>query len=215
MKALTTKGVEMGRISVFNHITVDGFFAGPHGEIDWFKFITSDDDWNAYTHQQAGTEATLIFGRTTYEMMKSYWPTADAIKTDPGMANAVNKSPKVVFSKTLQRLEEGPNWKRLTLLHEIVPKDIRRLAEAGDMTILGSGTIVSQFAKLDLIDEYLLASVPIILGSGKSMFADVDTKNLDLVEARAFDNGIVLLHYQPRRDSRDIGEGPKQLGVRS
>ncbi len=69
----------MRKISVFIHLTVDGYFAGPHGEIDWFKVIKKDDEWEKYTHEQsAGSGNTLIFGRTTYEMMKSYWPTTDA-----------------------------------------------------------------------------------------------------------------------------------------
>jgi dihydrofolate reductase len=77
----------MRKISVFNHVTVDGFFAGPHGEMDWFMAMKKDDEYNAHTHEQSSrSDNTLIFGRTTYEMMKSYWPTPDAIRNDPGMA---------------------------------------------------------------------------------------------------------------------------------
>jgi dihydrofolate reductase len=189
----------MRKISVFNHVTVDGFFAGPHGEIDWFKLIKKDDEWEKYTHWQSKSGNTLMFGYTTYEMMKSYWPTPDAIKNDPEMAKVINNSPKIVFSKTLQSVEEGPNWKNITLLHEIKPEEILKLKEEEDMTILGSGTIVQQFANLNLIDEYALVVVPIILGAGKPLFKDVKNMNLKLLEARAFKNGIVLLRYQPMR----------------
>ncbi len=89
----------MRKISVFNHVTVDGFFAGPNGEIDWFKEIKKDDEWEKYTHGQAKSGSALMFGHTTYEMMKSYWPTPDAIKNNPDMAKVVNNSPKIVFSK--------------------------------------------------------------------------------------------------------------------
>jgi dihydrofolate reductase len=192
----------MRKISVFNHVTVDGFFAGPHGEIDWFKVIKKDDEWDKYTHEQSSRSGnTLIFGHTTYEMMKSYWPTPDAIKNDPDMAKVVNHSQKIVFSKTLQNVEEGANWKKIKLFHEINPEEIIRLKkqEGEDFTILGSGSIVQQFANLGLIDEYHLVIVPVILGAGKSLFKDVKKMNMKLLEAKEFKNGIVLLRYQPIR----------------
>jgi len=190
----------MRKISVFIHMTVDGFFAGPHGEIDWFKVIQKDNEYDAYTHEQSsGSGNTLIFGHTTYEMMKSYWPTPDAIKNDPGMARVVNNNPKIVFSKTLRNVEEGNNWKNIKLFHEIKPEEIIRLKEqeAEDFTILGSGSIVQQFANLGLIDEYHLVIVPVILGAGKYLFKDVKKMNLKLLGARAFKNGICLLEYRP------------------
>ncbi len=190
----------MRKISVFIHVTVDGFFAGPNGEIDWFKVIRKADEWEKYTHEQSARSGnTLIFGHTTYEMMKSYWPTPDAIKNDPGMAGVVNNSPKIVFSKTLQNAEEGPNWKNIKLFHEIKTEEITRLKEqeGENFTILGSGSLVQQFANLGLIDEYQLVVVPIILGAGKSLFKDVKTMNLKLLGSRAFKNGIVLLKYRP------------------
>jgi len=190
----------MRKISVYIHVTVDGFFAGTHGEIDWFKVINKDDEWDKYTHEQSSRSGnTLIFGHTTYEMMKSYWPTPDAIKNDPAMARVVNNSPKIVFSKTMKNLEEGPNWKNIKLLHEIKQEEIIKLKEqgGGDFTILGSGSIIQQFANFGLIDEYHLVVVPIILGAGKSLFKDVKIMNLKLLGARAFKNGIVLLKYRP------------------
>jgi dihydrofolate reductase len=186
----------MRKITVFNHVTIDGFFTGPHGEIDWFKVIKKDNEWETYTHGQSKSDNTLIFGHTTYEMMKSYWPTPDAIKNDPGMAEVVNNNPKMVFSKTLESVEEGPNWKNIQLFHEIYPEEIRNLKEKEDMTILGSGTIIQQFANLGLIDEYSLVVVPVILGVGKPLFKDVKKMKLRLHEARAFKNGVVLLHYR-------------------
>jgi dihydrofolate reductase len=191
----------MRRMSVFNHVTLDGFFAGPHGEIDWFKEIRKDDEWDTYTHEQSRSSgSTLIFGHTTYEMMKSYWSTPDAIKSDPDMAKVVNNSPKIVFSKTLQRVDEEPNWKNIRLFHEIKPEKILKLKEEEDVTILGSGTIVQQFANLGLIDEYSLVIVPIVLAAGKPLFKDVNKMNLELIEAKAFRNGIALLRYQPAKD---------------
>jgi dihydrofolate reductase len=131
--------------------------------------------------------------------MKSYWPTAGAIENDPGMAEVMNNIPKIVFSKTLQRVAEGPYWKNIALFHEIEPEEIVKLKEqeGKGITILGNGTIVQQLANFGLIDEYQLLVVPVVLGVGKSLFKDVKKMNLKLLDARTFRNGIVLLRYQP------------------
>ena len=174
----------MRKITVFNHLTVDGFFAGPQGEMDWFMGIKKDEEYEAYTHEQSSKSGnTLIFGHTTYEMMKSYWPTPDAIRNDPGMASVVNNSPKIVFSKTLKNVKEEPNWKNIRLFHEIKLEEIIKLKEqAGeDFTILGSGSIVQQFSNLGIIDDYHLVIVPVILGMGKPLFKDVNKMNLKLL----------------------------------
>jgi dihydrofolate reductase len=184
----------MGKISVFNFVSVDGFYAGAHGEIDWFKSIGKDKEFDGYTRKSAKSGGALIFGRTTYDMMKSYWPTAEAIKTDPLMADSVDNSPKIVFSRRLKKVEEGPHWKNITLMKEMNPSVIKRLKTKSDMTILGSGSIVEQFSRLGLIDEYILIVVPVTLGSGISMFKDVKI-DLKLLESRSFKNGLVLLRY--------------------
>jgi dihydrofolate reductase len=189
----------MRKITMFNYTSVDGLYAGPHGEIDWFKVGTSDEEFQRYTHDQSQAGSTLIFGRMTYEMMKRYWPTPDARNSDPNMAHTVNHSPKIVFSKTLREPQEGPHWKNIRVFHEINKEEILRLKqqEDRDFTILGSGTIVQQFANLGLIDEYHLVIVPLVLGAGKALFKDVNKMNLRLLEERSFRNGIVLLTYRP------------------
>src|SRR6266571_3047600 len=97
----------MKTINVFDHITLDGFYAGPNGEIDWFKSIKKDPALDKYLHGQSQGGSSLMMGRTTYEMMKGYWPTQEAIKSDPAMAEVMDHSPKIVFSKTLKKVDEG------------------------------------------------------------------------------------------------------------
>lgn len=165
----------MRKINVFNHVTVDGFFAGPHGEIDWFQ-AAHDDEWNRYAQRHADLSLnTLMFGHTTYEMMKNWWPTPAAMQMNSNMAEVMNNSPKIVFSKKLKNVKEGPNWKNITLVHEITREMFTKLKKekGGDITILGSSSIVQQLENLDLIDEYTLVVVPIILGDGKPLFKDV------------------------------------------
>jgi dihydrofolate reductase len=186
----------MKKISVFNHVTIDGFFSGPNGEIDWFKSIEKDDDFEAFTHQSAKAESMLAFGRTTYEMMKSFWPTQEAIKMDPDMARVMDESPKIVFSRTLKSVEEGPNWKNIKLVREIDRDAVLKLKEQNDITLLGSGSIVQQFANLGLIDDYTLVVVPLVLGAGKPLFDGVRKTSLKLEQSRGFKNGVVVNRYK-------------------
>jgi dihydrofolate reductase len=191
----------MGRVTAFLHVTVDGFFAGPKGEIDWFKAIRKDAEYDAFTHQESQSGSTLVFGRTTYAMMKSFWPTPAAVQADPGMAKIMNSSPKLVFSRTLRSVEEGPNWKNIELAHDIDPAGIRGRKEKArtDFTILGSGSIVQQFANHGLLDEFMLVVVPIVLGAGKPLFQGVRQTDLDLLDSRSFQNGLTVLTYRPRK----------------
>jgi dihydrofolate reductase len=185
----------MAKLAVFNFISVDGYFAGPNGEIDWFKDIPRAPDYEAFAREGAGSGNTLVFGRTTYEMMKSYWPTPMAEAGDPEMTMVMRNSRKIVFSRTLKDAGEGPHWKNVTILPEIDTSEVERRKKKEDLTILGSGTIIRQLTDLKLIDEYALLVVPTVLGKGKSMFQDVRPTDLKLRDSRVFGNGLTLLHY--------------------
>ncbi len=189
----------MGKLSVFNFVSLDGFFAGPHGEIDWFKSITPDKDYDAYIQSQSGSGGALLFGHTTYEMMKSFWPTPAAEESDSRMAEIMNNSLKFVVSKTLSQVHPEGKWKNIKLLNKISADEINKLKKETDIVIIGSGTIISQFTDLGLIDEYQLLIVPVILGEGKSMFSDARNRNLKLLEARSFKNGLVSLRYSLKK----------------
>jgi dihydrofolate reductase len=185
----------MGKLGVFNNVTVDGFFAGPNGELDWFKAIEKDSEFDAFTHEGASGGSTLVFGRMTYQMMKSYWPTPMAEKSDPVMTKVMRDSPKIVFSRTLKAQPDEPTWKHVTVLRAIDPAEIRRLKETMDLTILGSGNVTAQLTDLGLIDEYMFAVAPIVIGKGKTLFQNVKETGLKLQDARGFANGVTLLRY--------------------
>jgi dihydrofolate reductase len=187
----------MGKITVFEFVSVDGFFAGRNGEIDWFKEIPKDKEFDAYTQEGASSGNTLLSGRTTYEMMKSYWPTPEAAKADPKMTKVMRESPKIVLSRKLKTVADELRWKNVTLLREIDRTAVRKLKRNSNLTILGSGSIVQQLTELGLIDQYDLATVPVVLGAGKPLFEDLEETRLKLREARAFKNGIALLRYEP------------------
>ena len=185
----------MRKIISFTHVSVDGYFAGPDGEIDWFK--VSNDEEKAFTHEAAKQSSTLIFGHTTYEMMAGFWPTPDAVRSDPVIAGVLNSAQKIVFSKILKPVKDGPVWKNVKVLHEIQQEEIAGLKEqaGGDFVILGSGTIVQQLANLGLIDEYQLIVHPVVLGAGRYLFKGVNRTNLKLLDIRTFRRGKVFLKY--------------------
>jgi dihydrofolate reductase len=187
----------MGKLIVFNHVTLDGFFTDEKGDMSFAHHHHGDAEWNAFVEQNAGGGGALLFGRITYEMMAGYWPTAQAQQSMPGVAERMNGMPKVVFSRSLTQV----SWSNTTLLHGDLVNEVRKLkvTSATDVTILGSGSIVAQLAPEGVIDEYQLIVNPIVLGKGRTMFDGV-TKRVALqpTRSRTFRNGNILLCYVPK-----------------
>jgi dihydrofolate reductase len=189
----------MRRLMVFNQVTLDGYFAGPNGDLSWAHSAPDDAEWNAFVEENATAGGVLVFGRITYEMMASYWPTPDAIKSDPVVAKGMNSLPKVVFSRTLAKV----SWNNTKLVRGELAAEVRKMKQepGKDMVILGSGTIVSQLAQEGLIDEYQIIVNPVVLGKGRTMFDGIKNKlALKLTETRTFGNGNVLLSSEPTRE---------------
>jgi len=183
----------MRKIIVQEMVTVDGFFAGINGEIDWHMV---DAAFNDFAIKMLGTADTLLFGHTTYDLMASYWPTPNASNDDPAVAEKMNSLLKIVISKTLQDAQ----WNNSTILHDINKDEIIKIKESPgkDILIFGSGTIVSALTKLKLVDEYRLIVNPVILGEGKSLFTGVDSRpHLRLFKTQTFESGNILLCYRP------------------
>jgi len=182
----------MPNLILFNMMTVDGLFEGPNQEIDWHQV---DAEFNDFAIEQLDSAGALIFGRKTYEMMASYWPTTGAIKDDPEVAKRMNSIHKIVFSTTL----ENAGWINTKLVKRIVKEEIENLKQQSgkDIFILGSANLAANFRECGLIDEYRIMVNPIILGKGKPLFHASDScENLNLYKARTFQNGNVLLIYR-------------------
>src|SRR5258705_9115170 len=162
----------MSKIIVFNHVTLDGYFVDMNGDMSWAH--KNDAEWNAFVADNAKGDATLLFGRITYELMASFWPTPAAIESMPTVAEQMNSLPKVVFSRTL----DNASWNNTRLVKGDLAAEIRKMKQepGTDMVIMGSGTIVSQLAQEGLIDEYEIALNPIVLGKGRTMFDGVKEK---------------------------------------
>lgn len=183
----------MRKIIVFENVRLDGFMAGPNEEIDW---AIRDDEVTQLSKEGQDSVDMFLFGRVTYDMMASFWPTPAGKSANPVFAEALNNAPKIVFSRTLKKAD----WQNTEVVKELTKEEILKLKQmpGENMMIFGSGTIVNQLAKLELIDDYQLLVNPVVLGKGKPLFKDTTGKlNLNLVKTKPFNNGIVLLHYQP------------------
>lgn len=189
----------MRKIIVMMSVSVDGFMAGPNGELDWHLV---DDELHSHLNARLAVAGGFLDGRVTYELMAGFWPTADA---DPSasrptaeFARIWRDMPKTVFSRTLERAE----W-NTTVVHELVPEEIRALKrQPGGDLVVGGADLAAAFARHDLIDEYWVYVHPVVIGDGKPMFARTgSTLVLGLIESRVFGNGVVLLRYEVSRPS--------------
>lgn len=183
----------MRKIIVSEMISVDGFFAGLNGEIDWHHVNRA---FNEHALEQLESADTLLFGRVTYDLMANYWPTENAVEDDPFIAEKMNEMEKIVFTKTRNNLD----WNNTKVLNEINEEEILKIKnkEGKNILIFGSGTIISQLATLNLIDEYRLIVNAIALGQGKTIFAGIKERILlDPVEVKPIGLKNVLLRYIP------------------
>jgi dihydrofolate reductase len=179
---------------MLNRVSLDGFFAGPNGEIDW---AIPDLEVDKAAHE--GTDVdTGLFGRLTYQMFESHWPKIAADPSAPvaarRTAEELNNMNKVVFSSTLEKV----GWENSVLLRGDPVEETKKLKKekGSGIIIFGSGTIIQQLTSARLIDDYIFIVTPVILGAGKRLFDDVKRLNLRLSEVRSFKSGNVLIHYK-------------------
>jgi dihydrofolate reductase len=186
----------MAKLIVFNSISVDGYFVDHAGDMSWAH--NNSAEFDAFVEENAQGGGVLIFGRKTYDLMVSFWPTPMAAQYYPVVAERMNAIPKVVISRTMQK----PSWNNTTLLRGEIATELRTMKQESksDLVILGSGSIVSQLTPKGLIDEYQVVIIPVVLGEGRTMFDGAPERmKLRLINSRTFDNGNTFLCYQPIR----------------
>jgi dihydrofolate reductase len=178
-------------------LTLDGFYAGPNEEFDWFSL---DPELWKMRVEQFSTVDTVLLGRKNYVGFGHYWPKVvnnpASTETDIKFSRWLDDIPKVVFSKTLEKAQ----WKNSRLVNDDLAGEVSRLKnQAGkDILIMSSTSIAQECMKHDLIDEYWLNIHPVTLGSGLPLFRE--RVNLKLLDSRTFDSGKVYLHYATQRD---------------
>jgi dihydrofolate reductase len=186
----------MRHLIFFMHTSLDGFVAGPNGEMDW---INVDDEMFDFVGTMTDQSDTALYGRVTYEMMQSYWPTAGdapkASKHDKEHSAWYNKVSKVVLSKTLS--ETG--LQNTKVIADQLSENIHKIKQQGEKNILifGSPRASQSLLNEGLIDEFWLFVNPIILGKGMPLFKDITgTTKLKLADSKTFASGVIALHYQ-------------------
>jgi dihydrofolate reductase len=182
----------MSRLIMWNLLTLDGFFNGAESwALDWHQYVWGDE-LERISVEQLHSAGMLLFGRVTYEGMAAYWQSAKG-----EVANLMNGLPKVVFSRTLDRAE----WKNTKLVKTDAAAEVRELKRQGekDIYVFGSADLSTTLMEQGLFDEYRLALVPVVLGSGKPLFGrNLSRLRLKLLEARPLSSGCVVLRYEPR-----------------
>jgi len=176
------------KLIVSNVMSLDGFFEGPNKKFDWF---VPDEEFLDYAKDLLRSVDTILFGRTTYEHMAAYWPSAPRDE----IANAMNNLPKVVVSRTLKNVE----WNNSRLIQGDVAEEISKLKQmpGKDIVIFGSATLASSLLQLGLIDDYRVILSPILLGGGSPMFTNMKHRiNLKLAGTTLLKSGVVVLYYQ-------------------
>jgi dihydrofolate reductase len=188
----------MPKLIVFNTISTDGYFTDKNNDMSWAHQGDPDPEFDEFVAGNASGGGVLVFGRKTYELMASFWPTPAAAEQMPVVARGMNSRRKVVFSRTL----EEASWSNTRLVKSGLVEEIRRMkGEPGEgLAILGSGSLVAQLAPAGLIDEYQMVVAPFALGAGRTMFEGMQEKlSLRLTKSRAFRNGKTFLCYEPVR----------------
>jgi dihydrofolate reductase len=176
------------KVIVSSLASLDGFFETLDKKLDW---CLTDEEFFAYAGEMLRAADTLLFGRTTYELMANYWPAAPSDE----IADKMNNLPKLVFSRTLQEVE----WNNSRLAKSGPQEEVSKLkSQSGkDLVVLGSATVASSLLQAGQVDEYRVILQPVLLGSGSPLFKDItEGIQLKLISAKAFGSGVVLLSYQ-------------------
>lgn len=196
----------MRRLILQEWVSLDGYAVDGGGSLDFFP--ESETDKFSDRDQLAFLDSvdTILLGRKTYELFVDYWPTA---KTDEEIiADRLNELPKLVFSNTLGEAPWG-TWPPARVVPGDAVAEIGRLKEKGgkDMVLWGSLSLAQDLMLADLIDEYHLQLCPTLVGGGRPLFPTREGyANLERVNLRTYDTGVVFLHYEPRREA---SSGPR------
>ena len=188
-------------------MSLDGFAAGPEGELDWFvhEGFMIETEFGQHARNVISSVDAILLGRRTYQEFVSYWPTAT--NNDPVITERINNLPKIVFSKTLHKVDWG-KWNNARLVTGNAAEEVKRLKEqpGRDLVIYGSADLVSSLMKEELIDELQLFVQPVVLGKGKPEFKGLNQRyKLKLTKATPFNSGAVGLYYQPLKETTTTG----------
>ncbi|MBD0331589.1 MAG: dihydrofolate reductase family protein [Chitinophagaceae bacterium] len=190
----------MRKLKLQVQMSVDGFIAGPNGEMDWMTW-NWDDNLKKYVDELTDSIDTILLGRKMTEGFMAHWTSIVKSKPDDPsfpFAKKMVDTPKVVFTKTLDK----SLWDNTNLAKGDIVAEVSKLKNQNgkDIIVYGGATFDSSLIKAELIDEYHLFVNPVAIGNGLTIFKSLQAKqNLILKKTIGFDCGIVLLHYEIKR----------------
>lgn len=186
----------MKKVVAFMHLSLDGYVAGPNGEMDW---ITVNEEIFDYAGMRTSQSDLAMYGRITYELMESYWPTAadqpKATRHDIEHSQWYKKVQKVVVSKTMK----DTNRPNTTIISDNLSARVQTLKQGDgkDIVLFGSPSIVRALTAENLIDRYWLFINPILLGKGIQLFGPFNNAiSLRLLTSKVFPSGVICLEYE-------------------
>jgi dihydrofolate reductase len=185
----------MRKIIFLMHVSLDGYVAGPNGEMDWIQY---NEELEAYSHNLHERTDAAIYGRVTYGMMDGYWSQAlhnpASGEGELNHARWYDTATKIVISRTM---DSEPAKKRIVIGDNFVEEINKIKAQPGkDLWLLGSPSVFQTFLPLRLIDEYRLNVNPVVLGRGKPLFPSGDSlQQLTLLENKTLKGGVAALIY--------------------
>lgn len=179
------------------NVSLDGYIAAPGDDIGWS--VPSDELFQFWSDQLQAIDLEL-YGRKLWQTMSSYWPTGDrqpgANPAEIEFARRWRDLSKVVFSSTIDEVD----WNTRLVTGDAVAEITRLKAQDGGPMHIGGATLAGAAVRAGLVDEYLLATAPVLVGGGTPFFGALDTwVNLSLVETRTLPCGVVLTRYETRR----------------
>ena len=190
---LISKINNVKKIIAIEWLSLDGYFSDSNNETDWF--VSDEETWK-YLLELFASFDTILLGKDTYEMFAAYWPKPNPSDPNPKeLIDFMNNSQKVVFSKSLKKVE----WNNSVVMKDIIPEEINEIKKktGKDIVIFGSGSIVSRLTKLGLIDEYKFLINPIFLGNGTPIFKSEEAKaKLKYLDSKTFGSGNIMLQYK-------------------
>ncbi len=191
----------MKKIVWFMHVSLDGFVAGPNGEMDWIKV---DEELFDYAGKRTAVADMALYGRVTWDMMEAYWPTA-ADKPKPSKHDIEHSAwYKQVRKIVLSHSRQGDRHSLTTFIGENVAEQIAKLKQGGDgeIIIFGSPSAGRFLLQNGLVDDLWLFVNPMLLGEGIPMFPALSERvKLELADSVQLGNGVVCLHYECARPS--------------
>lgn len=183
----------MRTISAFNFLTINGYYKGINEDISWH---IHGEEGNQYSIDQLQSGNILLFGRVTYEMMYSFWPTDMAYSLFPIVAEKMNAAEKIVVSNSLK----SADWQNSRIISGDLISQISQLKNSPgkNISILGSGTLITALTDAGLIDHYDFLMDPLAIGNGTPIFQNIkNTLRLELTRTRVFEkSGSILLSYR-------------------